>query len=34
MELYEIEDQIKSITGADIDGSDRWLDDPLKKGGR
>ena len=31
MELYKIEDMIKSITGADIDGSDRWLDDPLKK---
>ena len=31
MELYEIEDQIKSITGADIGSREKWLDDPLKK---
>ena len=31
MELYEIEDQIKSITGADIESREKWLDDTLKK---
>ena len=31
MELYEIEDKIKSITGADIESREKWLDDPLKK---
>lgn len=29
--IKEIEDKIKAITGTDIDGSDRWLDDHLKR---
>ena len=31
MKIIEIEDKIKSITGADIDGSDRWLHNHLRK---
>lgn len=29
--IKEIENKIKAITGSDIDGSDKWIDDADKR---